>query len=190
MYPFSPKFSQGRVFDGRVRGESMSCLTACVHPSGLVCGEVTGWLEESVSSNIRFQLVWGVHRFSQYAVNSSTWWAFQYLQKNSRVWLRMLSMALEEELKVLDFVWRFDYCYFVLLNCFYLFQHFLTSLITFALWAKPQRLKLFYKQKAGSVGRSSQSPTLFPLVFLFLCPPLFLIDLRGREGSELGVSHS
>ena len=33
---------QGRAFDGRVRGESVRCLTAGVHPSGLVGGEVTG----------------------------------------------------------------------------------------------------------------------------------------------------
>ena len=37
----SPKI-QGRVFDGRVRGESVRCLMAGVHPSGLVGGEVTG----------------------------------------------------------------------------------------------------------------------------------------------------
>lgn len=33
---------QGRAFDGRVRGESVRCLIACVHPFGLVGGEVTG----------------------------------------------------------------------------------------------------------------------------------------------------
>ena len=33
---------QGRVFDGRVRGESVKCLIAGVHPSGLVGGEVPG----------------------------------------------------------------------------------------------------------------------------------------------------
>jgi len=37
-------------------------------------------------------------------LTSSSWWAFQYLQKNSRIWLRMLSTALEEKLNVLDFV--------------------------------------------------------------------------------------
>ena len=35
---------------------------------------------------------------------SSTWWGFQHLQNSSRIWLRVLSIALEEELKVLDFV--------------------------------------------------------------------------------------
>lgn len=32
---------QGRVFDVRVRGESVRCLIAGVHPSGLVGGEIT-----------------------------------------------------------------------------------------------------------------------------------------------------
>ena len=47
---------------------------------------------------------------------------------------RILSIALEEELKVLDFVLWLNYYYFVLLDCFPLFLHFLTSLIKFALW--------------------------------------------------------
>ena len=33
---------QGRAFDGRVRGESVRCMIACVHPFGLIGGEVTG----------------------------------------------------------------------------------------------------------------------------------------------------
>ena len=59
---------------------------------------------------------------------------FKYLQNNSRIrLLRMLSVALEEEIKVLDFVLWLNYYYFVLLDCFLLFLHFLTSLIKFAL---------------------------------------------------------
>ena len=43
-------------------------------------------------------------------------------------------MALEEELKVLDFVLWLN-CYdFALLDCFPLFLKFITSLIKFALW--------------------------------------------------------
>ena len=122
-------------------------------------------------------------------LTSSSWWEFQYLQKNSRIWLRMLSIALEEELKVLDF----EVLTIVILPCSNVsfLQHFLTSLITFALWSKPQRLKLFYKQKAGSVGRSSQGPTPFPLVFLFSVSSfIFNRFKRWREGSKLGVFHS
>ena len=101
----------------------------------------------------------------------------------------MLSIALEEELKVLDF----EVLTIVILPCSNVsfLQHFLTSLITFALWSKPQRLKLFYKQKAGSVGRSSQGPTPFPLVFLFSVSSfIFNRFKRWREGSKLGVFHS
>ena len=43
----------------------------------------------------------------------------------------MLSVALEEEPKVLDFVLWLNCYYFVLLDCFPLFLHFLTSLIKF-----------------------------------------------------------
>ena len=37
---------------------------------------------------------------------SSTWWGLHYLQNSSRLWLRMLPIVLEEELKVLGFVLR------------------------------------------------------------------------------------
>ena len=40
---------------------------------------------------------------------SSTWWGLQYLQNSSGIWLRMLSIALEKELKVLDFVLWLSY---------------------------------------------------------------------------------
>ena len=66
-------------------------------------------------------------------LTSSTWWEFWYLQNNSRIWLRILSIALEEELKVLDFVLWLNYYYFVLLDWFSLFLHCFTSLIKFAL---------------------------------------------------------
>ena len=42
--------------------------------------------------------------------------------------------ALEEELKVSDFVLWLNYYYFVLLDCFPLFLHFLNFLIKFVLW--------------------------------------------------------
>ena len=84
-------------------------------------------------------------------LTSSTWWAFQYLQNSSRIWLRILSIALEGELNVLDFVQWLNYYYFVLLDCFPLFLHFLTSLIEllFGTRGRPRRLKFFYKQEAG-----------------------------------------
>ena len=50
------------------------------------------------------------------------------------MWLRVLSIALEEELKVLDFVSWLNYYYFVPLDCFLLFLYlFKTPLIKFFL---------------------------------------------------------
>ena len=37
-------------------------------------------------------------------LTSSIWEDFQYLPNSSKMWLRILSIALEEELKFLDFV--------------------------------------------------------------------------------------
>ena len=63
----------------------------------------------------------------------------------------MLSIALEKELKVLEFVYWPNNYYFVLLDCFSLFLYFLTSLIKSALWnlGKAYKAKVFYKQEAG-----------------------------------------
>ena len=92
------------------------------------------------------------------------WQGFQYLQNNSRIWLRILSTALEEELKVLNFVLWLNYYYFILL-VFPLFLHFLTSLIKFALWnsRKTQETKAFLQTrgrgKRGSIpGKALQGP--------------------------------
>ena len=45
--------------------------------------------------------------------------------------------------------------YFVLLDCFSFFLHFLTSLIksVFETWGRPTRLKLFYRQEADGGPR-------------------------------------
>ena len=51
-----------------------------------------------------------------------------------RIWLRILSIALEKELKVLDFAYGLNYYYYVLFNCFSLLLRFLTSLIELILW--------------------------------------------------------
>ena len=69
--------------------------------------------------------------------------------------------AFEEEIRVLDFVLHLNYYYFVLLDCFPLFLHFLTSLIKSALWHSRKRLKLFYKQEVGR-GREGSVPGKAP----------------------------
>ena len=46
-----------------------------------------------------------------YVVNFFTWWEFQDLlyMIAHRIWLRILSIVLEKELKVLDFAHRLNY---------------------------------------------------------------------------------
>jgi len=44
-------------------------------------------------------------------LTSSSWWGFWYLQNYSRIMLRILSVAHEEELRVLDFVLWLNYYY-------------------------------------------------------------------------------
>ena len=60
--------------------------------------------------------------------------------------------ALEEELRVLDFVQWLSYYCFALFDSFPLFLHFLISLIKFNLFfgiqGRPWKLKLFYQQEA------------------------------------------
>ena len=51
-----------------------------------------------------------------------------------RIWLQILSIALEKELKVLDFAYCLIYYCFVLFDYFSLLLHFLTSLIKLILW--------------------------------------------------------
>lgn len=70
-----------------------------------------------------------------------------------RIWLRILAIALEEELNVLDVVLWLSCDDFVLLDSFPLFQHVPTSLIKFAVWnlgKTSRRLKLFCKQEVGT----------------------------------------
>ena len=60
------------------------------------------------------------------------------------IWLRILSIALEKELKAFNFAYWLNYYCFVLFDCFPLLLYFLISLIKLILW-----LKCFYRQKTG-----------------------------------------
>ena len=74
-----------------------------------------------------------------------------------------------------------NYYYFVLLNCFPLSLHFLTSLINLGTQGRPGKLKLFYKQEAGDTvgwgglsgpGKPLQGPAEFNFSIefaLFVC---------------------
>ena len=97
-------------------------------------------------------------------------WGFQYLQNDSRIWFRILFIALEEELKVIDFVLWLNYYYFTLFACFLLFLHFITYLINllFGTQGRPGRPTLFNKQEGRALGEgrdamvcSQECPTVF-----------------------------
>ena len=51
-----------------------------------------------------------------------------------RTWLRILPIALEEEVKVFDFIEWLNYYYFILLDYIPLFLHFLISLLKATIW--------------------------------------------------------
>ena len=76
---------------------------------------------------------------------TSTWWGMYYLQSNSMIWLIILSIDLEGELKILALVLWLSYYCFVLLVCFSLFCIF--SLLWLNLFLETQEAKLFYQQE-------------------------------------------
>ena len=74
------------------------------HSSDWLMVENLGGISGVNIINIWFQLVWGQHSGVSLKLTSSTWWGFYYLKNNPKIWLRILSLALEKELKALDFV--------------------------------------------------------------------------------------
>jgi len=70
-----------------------------------------------------------------HVVNFSLDGGFSIYKTAHKRWLRILYLALEKELEVLEFAYVLNY-YLVLLDYFPLFLHFLTSLIKFILCLK------------------------------------------------------
>ena len=124
---------QGRVFKGKTRGEGCRMRDQLWTFFWLVGGEVTGWCFGNLNHQPSDSNCSGVYVLVvSMQLTSSTRQGFWNLQNNSGICLRILSMALEKELKVLDFVLWLNYYYFVLLDCFLLFLYFFfTSLIKF-----------------------------------------------------------
>ena len=82
-----------------------------------------------------------------------------------RIQLRILSIALEEELKVLDFASWLNYYYLVSFDCFPLFLHFLTSLIKLILW-----LNFFSdKRQAEDMGGKDHRVLLCVTLLMAFC---------------------
>ena len=130
---------QGKDLQSLYPGEGCISVLPCLHSQP----------SSPIQSGV-YMLVVSLH------FTSSTWvrgWVW-HLQNQSRTWLRILSMALKEELKVLDFVSWLSYYSCIFLDCFPLFLLFLTS--EFALWnlgGRPRRLQSLSKQEAGDLGR-------------------------------------
>lgn len=106
-------------------------------------------------------------------LTSSAWWGFQYLHNSSGMWLRISSVALEEELKVLDFVLQQNYYYCVWLDSFPLVLYFSELNLCFGTWGRPGKLKAFL-QTRGKVheGWGVLSPASPHRVLLgFSLPP-------------------
>ena len=84
-------------------------------------------------------------------LTSSTWWGFQYLQNSSKDIAQNITYSPWRGTKSPRLCLMLNYYYFVLLDCFPFFLHFLTSLIKFTLGTlgRPRRLKFFYRKEAG-----------------------------------------
>ena len=124
-----------------------------------------------MSSTLWSQLVWVLSGCDQHAGNFFL--MVENLQNRSGIWIRVLSIALEEEPKVLDFILWLHYYYFGFLGCFPLSLHFLTSQINTVLWTlgRYRRLKLFCKQGGLFPGRPCNVLMGFTCMNLVVRPP-------------------
>ena len=87
---------------------------------------VSWWCNwKPTSSTFFFQLAYGLLGSGQHAVNFFHLVGVSVSTNSSRIWLRILSVALEEVFKVLEFDWWLNYYYCLLLDCFPLFPYFL-----------------------------------------------------------------
>ena len=88
---------QGKVFKDEVREKVLGCVISSWTFFRLVGGEVIGTQHHQPSGS-NWSRVYVLVANMQ--LTSSTWWEFQYLQNSSRIWLRILSIVLEEELNL------------------------------------------------------------------------------------------
>ena len=103
----TPHWLSGKVLKDRVRER----VAGCVHYQ-LVHNSLIGWWWgnwKSTISTFWFQSVWGLHVCGQHAFNFFHLVGVSVSAKqlgilSQNIWLKILFTALEEELKVLDFV--------------------------------------------------------------------------------------
>ena len=150
----------------------------------LVVREVIGSQHHHLSSSNQS----GVSVFvSSIQLTSSTWWGFQCQQNSSRIWFRILSLAFEKKLKVLDFTIIILSC----LNIFLCFCIFPLFWLHFFSGTQERYIRLIfflhYKWQAGNtveagsvLGRPQAFARLQPL------PPLFFDTLQSWRGRGMG----
>ena len=121
-----PQWLPGKGFSRQCEGASHRVCNQ------LVGSSLIGWWWVN---RVMFQeSLWSVFWSGVYIMMASMQWGAQCLWDSLRTWLRILSISLGEEPKVLDFVFNGStIMVFVWLDYFPLFLHFLTSLIKFAL---------------------------------------------------------
>ena len=127
-------------------------------------------------------------------------WCFIIYKTGHRLWLRILSIALEKELKVLDFLQWLNCYYCVLFDCFPFHSAFFSLLwlnLPFATQGRSRRLKFFYRHEAGrghdGRGLFWEDPITSSLVtevfaFGLLWWPKDLADYRRKVKREPRVS--
>ena len=101
---------------------------------------------------------------------------FSIYKTAHRIWLRILAIALEKELKVLDFAPQLKGHYFVLFDCFPLLLHFLTSLVNYS------STTVFLQMKGG---QKTWERRIIESCSISLCQ--LNSDLRTRLGLKYSV---
>ena len=91
----------GKGFKGKVRERVAAYLNTSWTFFGLAGGKVPGGIWGTSVIRLWFHRPGVSVLVALVQLTSSTWWGFWSLQNNSRIWLRTLPIALEEELKAL-----------------------------------------------------------------------------------------
>ena len=109
------------------------------------------WLEyylshrSLVGQSFWFHMIWGLRAVGSIWLTSSTWWQFQHLPNSSKIWLKVLSIALEEELKSLTL---FNGQTIIVLSCLTVFLAAFSHCSKFIF-----QIKFFYRQELGREHR-------------------------------------
>ena len=194
-----PEFSQdvqGKVFKDRVRDGGCGSVISSWTFFWLVVSELTG-SEHSplVPPHLGSMRLWTACSLLPPPARG-----FSVCKTAHRIWLRILSIALEKELKVLDFLQWLTCYYCVLFDCFPFHSAFFSLIwlnLPFATQGRSRRLKFFYRHEAGRghEGRglfwedlieSSLVTEVFALGLLWW--PKDLADYRSKVKRESCIS--